>query len=45
MTVKSTTLKTPLAFAVSVAAAAMISVNASAQLEEVIVTAQKRAES
>jgi outer membrane receptor protein involved in Fe transport len=45
MTAKNTIMKNPLAFAVSVATAAMISVNASAQLEEVIVTAQKRAES
>jgi outer membrane receptor protein involved in Fe transport len=45
MTAKRTSRKNPLAFAVSVATAALISVNASAQLEEVIVTAQKRAES
>ncbi len=45
MTAERTSRKNPLAFVVSVATAALISVNASAQLEEVIVTAQKRAES
>ena len=37
--------KNPLALAVAVATGAVISFNASAQLEEVIVTAQKRSES
>ena len=37
--------KNPLTFAVSVALLGVLSANANAQLEEVIVTAQKRAES
>lgn len=45
MTSLSFVRKNPLTFAVSAALAAVISTNASAQLEEVIVTAQKRAES
>ena len=45
MTSFSTRGRSPLTLAVSVALAGMISANASAQLEEVIVTAQKRAES
>jgi len=45
MNLKTLARKKPLALAISTAVAAIISVNASAQLEEVIVTAQKRAES
>ena len=45
MTSKSHARKHPAAFTVPVALAALLSIDASAQLEEVIVTAQKRSES
>ena len=45
MTMRILGLKNPLVLAISATVATLISVNASAQLEEVIVTAQKRLES